>query len=151
MNQQPSISPPQTVHIHQSSNNPGCLTRGVWFIFIGWWLSALMITIGWALVVSVIGLPLGLWFLHRVPWAQTLRPRSQDFMEVYEDGVLTIKVSRTPQYPWVIRLLYIVLIGWWWGAIWLSIAWMLGILIVTLPISIMMIDRSPAMVSLQRN
>jgi branched-chain amino acid transport system permease protein len=48
-------------------------------------------------------------------------------------------------------LIYIVFIGWWWGAIWLAVAWALGAAIITLPISVIMIDRSPAMVSLQRN
>ena len=45
----------------------------------------------------------------------------------------------------------LVFIGWWWGAIWLAIAWLMGLLLITLPISILMIDRSPAMVSLQRH
>jgi len=132
-------------------HSPGCLVRGVWFIFVGWWLSALMIAIGWALVATVILLPLGLWFLHRVPWAQTLRPRTREFTQTWNDGVVVITETGIPQHPWWVRLLYIVLIGWWWGAIWLSVAWFFGVLIVTLPISIIMIDRSPAMVSLQRN
>jgi hypothetical protein len=144
-------TPQTTVQFQQMSNNPGCLVRGLWYIFIGWWLSAIMIAIGWALVVTVIFLPVGLWFLHRVPWAQTLRPRTNEFTVTYEDGATRVTETRIPQHPWYIRLIYIVLIGWWWGAIWLSIAWALGVLIVTLPISIIMIDRSPAMVSLQRN
>ena len=145
-------SPPPPVTVVQASSNPGCLVRAIWYIFIGWWLSGIMIAIGWALVVTVIFLPVGLWFLHRVPWAQTLRPRTTEFTTVYyPDGAVRVTETTIPQHPWYVRLVYIVLIGWWWGAIWLAIAWALGLLIVTLPISILMIDRSPAMVSLQRN
>jgi uncharacterized membrane protein YccF (DUF307 family) len=139
------------VQIRQASNDPGCLIRVLWYIFIGWWLSGFMIAIGWALVVTVIFLPVGLWVLHRVPWAQTLRPRTSEFTWTYEEGMTTVTETRIAQHPWYVRLVYIVLIGWWWGAIWLAIAWLFGLLIVTLPISILMIDRSPAMVSLQRN
>jgi uncharacterized membrane protein YccF (DUF307 family) len=143
--------PPPPVHVYQASNNPGCLVRGIWYIFIGWWLSGIFIAIGWLLMVTVIFIPLGLWFLHRVPWAQTLRPRNDELTYAWVDGELVVTQSGVPQHPWFVRLVYIVFVGWWWGAIWLAIAWVMGLLIVTLPISILMIDRSPAMVSLQRN
>ena len=151
MSQLPPTQPNQTVIIAQGGNDPGCLVRLIWYIFVGWWLSGIMIAIGWALMVTVVFLPVGLWFLHRVPWAQTLRPRTTEFTYTYEEGAVRVTETGIPQHPWFIRLLYIVFIGWWWGAIWLTIAWLLGLLIVTLPISILMIDRSPAMVSLQRN
>ena len=140
------------VQVQQFASGPGCLVRILWYVFIGWWLSGIFIAIGWALTVSIIGLPLGLWFLHRVPWAQTLRPRTEVITWSHDEyGDVTVSRTTVRQLPWYVRLLYIVLIGWWWGAIWLAIAWVLGLLIVTLPISILMIDRSPAMVSLQRN
>ncbi|CAN5784259.1 hypothetical protein BH23CHL4_BH23CHL4_30650 [soil metagenome] len=134
------------------ATGPGCLVRLLWYLFIGWWLSGIFIAIGWALMVSVIGAPIGLWFLHRVPWAQTLRPRNETISWTYDDsGAVTITRAQPAQVPLLIRVVYVILIGWWLGAIWLAIAWALGLLIVTLPISILMIDRSPAMVSLQRN
>lgn len=141
----------QSVHFHQSSTDPGCLVRGIWYVFVGWWLSAIMISIGWFLVVTILFLPLGLWFLHRVPWAQTLRPHTRQFQTTYASGSVMVTETGARQHPWYVRLLYVVLVGWWWGAIWLVIAWFLGVLIITLPLSIMMIDRSPGMVSLQRN
>ena len=133
------------------SNEPGWPLRIIWFLLVGWWLSAIFIAIGWALMVTVILAPVGLWFLHRVPWAQTLRPRSGDYVTEYRNGQAYLTKTSVPQFPWIIRLVYIVFIGWWWGAIWLTVAWALGAAIITLPISVIMIDRSPAMVSLQRN
>jgi hypothetical protein len=133
------------------SNDPGWPLRIIWFLLVGWWLSAIFIFIGWALMVTVVLAPFGLWFLHRVPWAQTLRPRSGEYVTEYRNGQMVLARTQVPQYPWFIRLIYIVFIGWWWGAIWLAVAWALGAAIITLPISVIMIDRSPAMVSLQRN
>lgn len=144
-------SPPSSTVFVRQPNDPGCLLRILWYVLVGWWLSGIMIAIGWALMVTVVFLPAGLWFLHRVPWAQTLRPRTRELHSEYRDGAVFVSESTIPQYPWYVRLVYIVLIGWWWGAIWLTIAWALGLLLVTLPLSILMIDRSPAMVSLQRN
>jgi hypothetical protein len=151
MSQQQSGSASGGPVIMRASGNPGCLVRVLWYLLVGWWLSAIFIAIGWALVVTVILLPVGLWFLHRVPWAQTLRPRTREFHTEYRDGATLVTETTIPQHPWYVRLVYIVFVGWWWGAIWLSVAWALGMLLITLPISILMIDRSPAMVSLQRH
>ena len=144
--------PPPPVTFQSMSTGPGCLVRLIWYIFIGWWLSGIFIAVGWALMVTVIGIPIGLWFLHRVPWAQTLRPRNEVIAWSHdESGAVTVTRVTTPQYPILLRAIYILLVGWWLGAIWLGIAWALGLLIVTLPISILMIDRSPFLVSLERN
>jgi hypothetical protein len=146
----PSSSPTNPPIIVQP-RDPGWPLRIIWFLLVGWWLSAIFIIVGWALMVTVVLAPLGLWFLHRVPWAQTLRPRSGDYVTEYQNGQMMLVRTSVPQYLWFIRLIYIVFIGWWWGAIWLAVAWALGAAIITLPISVIMIDRSPAMVSLQRN
>lgn len=145
--------PPGTgpVIIQQTTDDPNWVIRIIWYILVGWWLSAIMITVGWFLMVTIVFLPVGLWILHRVPWAQTLRPRSVEFHSEYRDGAVYMTQSEIPQYPWFVRLVYIVFVGWWLGAIWLLVAWLLGALLVTLPLSIIMIDRSPALVSLQRN
>ena len=46
--------------------------RGVWFIFIGWWLGAIYLTVAWSLCVIIIGLPVGLWLMNRVGGVMTL-------------------------------------------------------------------------------
>ena len=46
--------------------------RGLWFIVVGWWASALVMTIGFALVVLIITLPLGLMLYNRVPFVASL-------------------------------------------------------------------------------
>lgn len=48
------------------------LLRVLYFIFVGWWLSALWITLAWGLCASVIGLIPGFWMVDRVPAITTL-------------------------------------------------------------------------------
>ena len=51
---------------------PSWVVRGLWFIFVGWWLSAIVMAVGYALVLLVITLPLGLMLYNRVPFAASL-------------------------------------------------------------------------------
>jgi uncharacterized membrane protein YccF (DUF307 family) len=56
------------------SNLPqyGCLIRAIYFILIGWWFSFIWANVGWFLAATIIGLPLGLWMLNRLPVITTL-------------------------------------------------------------------------------
>lgn len=49
------------------------LLRALYFVLIGWWLAGLWIEAMYALMASVIGLPLGFWMLDRVPLVVSLR------------------------------------------------------------------------------
>lgn len=48
------------------------LLRAIWFLLIGWWLSALWLSVAWALCTVIIGMPLGFWMFDRVPAVVTL-------------------------------------------------------------------------------
>ena len=58
-------------HRHINEELP-FLLRVVWFIFIGWELGFFVISIGYLCCITVIGIPLGIWILNRVPLALTL-------------------------------------------------------------------------------
>jgi uncharacterized membrane protein YccF (DUF307 family) len=49
------------------------LLRAVWFVFVGWWLGILMFKIGYILCLTIVLMPFGVWMLHRVPLALTLK------------------------------------------------------------------------------
>ena len=55
---------------------PGLLVRALWFLFIGWWLSALAIGLAYILCVTIIGLPIAFMIFNQLPLILTLRPRS---------------------------------------------------------------------------
>ncbi len=56
----------------EQEKGPGLLIRAIYFIFIGLWLGGVWTTIAWILTVSIIGLPLGLMMLNRIPQVMTL-------------------------------------------------------------------------------
>ncbi len=49
----------------------------------------------------------------------------------------------------LLRAVWFLLIGWWATGIWLSLAWLLNVLIITLPLGIKMINLVPLVVSLK--
>jgi uncharacterized membrane protein YccF (DUF307 family) len=48
------------------------LVRAIWFLLVGWWLSALWLAAAWSLCTVIIGMPLGFWMFNRVPAIITL-------------------------------------------------------------------------------
>jgi uncharacterized membrane protein YccF (DUF307 family) len=48
------------------------LLRAIYFLLIGWWLSAVWIAIAWALCASIVGMVIGFWMFDRVPAIITL-------------------------------------------------------------------------------
>ena len=51
---------------------PPFLLRALYFILIGFWFSLIWALLGWLFCVSIIGLPLGVWMLNRLPAVTTL-------------------------------------------------------------------------------
>jgi hypothetical protein len=46
--------------------------RLVWFLFVGWWASFIVMAVGWLLVVFIVTLPVGLLIYNRVPFVASL-------------------------------------------------------------------------------
>ena len=65
-NQAPQSQQPPIVVV-QGKTGPGCLTQALWFLFVGWWLGAILITAAWFLNITIIGLPLGMSILNNIP------------------------------------------------------------------------------------
>lgn len=132
--------------IVQSRSAPNILVRLIWFVCIGLWLGAIVSVLAWALTVSLLGLPLWLWLLNRLPAVITLRPQEQSWHVV--DGVLR---QGQPQYGFLWRALYFLLVGWWFSGVWLVAAYLLVVGIVTLPLAFWMYGRVGAVTTLYRS
>ncbi len=131
---------------------PGCLIQLLWFVFIGCWLIHIWVFVAWVLLVSIIGLPLGIWMLHRVPLVVALRdPREVRIraLPVGKAGWVYEQVG-AEQYPFLVRAVYFVLVGWWLSALWMALASLICATIIGLPLGILMFDLVPMLVSLQR-
>jgi uncharacterized membrane protein YccF (DUF307 family) len=133
-------------------NRPGCLVQLLWFVFIGCWAIHIWAAVAWVLMVSIIGIPAGVWMLHRVPLVVALRdPRAVRY-ELAQVGKRqwVYEASSAPQHSFLLRALYFVLVGWWLSAAWMALASLVCWTIIGLPVGIWMFDLVPFLVSLQR-
>jgi uncharacterized membrane protein YccF (DUF307 family) len=67
--------PPKLVSAYGQVTTPqhNIVLRALWFVFVGWWLAAIVMTVAYALCMTVIGLPIGFLMFDWVPGVLTLR------------------------------------------------------------------------------
>lgn len=138
-----------TVTEHQSG--PGLLVRAIWWLFVGWWLSGVVVAIAWIALITIIGIPLGVWLINRLPTVLTLRPRTRTWAMGQDAAGNTVmsEVGRD-QVAWPIRGLWFLLVGWWASAVWMGAAWLVQLTIIGIPIALIMFNRTPFVASLYR-
>lgn len=136
--------PPIVVAANRS--NPGCLVTLLWFIFVGWWLSAIWIIVAWLLIVLVVTMPIGLVMLNKLPMIVSLRPETTQFSV---HGTV-LRETHLAQFPLALRIVYAVLVGWWLSLAWMSVAWLACASLVGIPLGIWMFNRVPAVTTLRR-
>jgi len=148
----PSVAAPSPVIMLRQDDGPNLLVRALWFLFIGLWLGALSTVLAWLLNLTIIGLPLGLMILNRLPRIMTLKPTPLRLQVSVQNGVTIIQQTRPLQRPLAIRALYFLLIGCWGSALWLLAAWLLvgATLGLGLPLAFWMFDRVPFVTTLSR-
>lgn len=136
-----------TVIVNKSG--PNLLIRFVWWLFIGWWASGIVVGIAWIALVTIVGIPLGIWLINRLPTVLTLRPRTRAWsIGQDEDGRTVVSERGRPQVSWPIRGIWFVLIGWWASALWMGAAWLVQLTIIGLPVALLMFNRTPFVASL---
>ena len=141
----------QIVNVNIQQKQHGFLMRALYFIFIGWWAGFFWLNVGYFFCFTVIGLPLGLVMLNRLPTVLTLRPASQSVNVSINGNTTNITIGGAQQYSFLMRALYFVLVGWWAGYFWAVIGWALCMFLVTMPVGLMMLNRLPAVITLRRN
>jgi uncharacterized membrane protein YccF (DUF307 family) len=132
-------------------NNPEMpfLLRVIWFFVFGWELTGLWILVAWALNASIIGLPLGLWMIDRVPQVLTLKARPGVMVTDLENG--RSEFLPTANTPFLIRAVYFLVIGWWFSLLWAALAWLMCATIIGLPLGIMMLNGLPGVTTLAKS
>lgn len=155
---------PPVVVMTPTAQGPNLLVRALWYIFFGSWLGLGAILIGWLLNLTIVGLPLGLYILNRLPQLMTLHPERKEWKAEVGSGVTAMREEETAQYNFWIRAVYFVLVGWWLSLAWLLSAWMIGFIaglllftIIAFPISawlyavtFWMVGRSAFLITLRR-
>jgi uncharacterized membrane protein YccF (DUF307 family) len=125
---------------------PNIFLRILWFLFIGWWLGGIVATLAWLLNVTIIGLPLGLFLINRLPTVITLRPQENTWR--LENNVLS---RNKPQLGILLRAIYFLLVGWWFSGVWMVVAYFAVLSILLLPLAFWMYGRIGAVTTLYRS
>lgn len=133
---------------YQKSKETPFILRALWFILLGWELTAGWILIAWVLNLTIIGLPLGIWMLNRVPQVLTLKSMGGTLATNEKSGEQWYMGKS--QYPFIVRAVYFALIGWWASLIWVGIGYLLCLTIVLMPFGLIMLNQSPFITTLGR-
>jgi len=142
----------QNTRVELIERGPGCLVRGLYFLFIGIWLGLIWVVIAWFFNLTIIGLPIGLLMINRIPQVMTLRPqRVQTTVEV-KNGAPVIRQTPLRQNPFLLRALYFIVIGFWFSLVWMLLAWLLTAVTfgLAIPLTFWMFDQVPAITTLAR-
>ena len=135
----------------ERSSGPNLLVRFVWWLFIGWWASGITVALAWLALISIVGIPLGIWLINHLPSVLTLRPRARTWTVGQDaDGRTVVSERGREQVAWPIRGLWFLLVGWWASALWMGLAWLIQLTIIGLPVALLMFNRTPFVASLYR-
>lgn len=107
------------------------LVRALWFVFVGLWAGQLWLVLAWMLNLTLIGMPLGMWMLGRLPEVMTLRQSQRQLPAPTFHSSVHIAV----------RAIYFLAIGWWLSLLWLMLAWGIAATIIGLPLAFLMFER----------
>lgn len=135
----------------QQKSGPSLLIRAAWWLLIGWWMSGIVISLAWLALITLIGIPLGVYLINHLPTVLTLRPRTRQW-ELGQDaeGRTIVNERGRRQVAWPLRAVWFVLVGWWASGLWMAVAWMISLTVVGLPVALVMFNRTPFVASLFR-
>ena len=123
------------------------ILRAVWFFLLGWEITFVWIIIAWVLNATVIGLPLGLWMIDRVPQVLTLKAQKGAYVSGMDGSRQFVTAN---QLPFLIRAVYFVFVGWWFSLVWAAAGWLLCLTVIGIPFGLIMLNRLPAVTTLQQ-
>ena len=63
---------------------------------------------------------------------------------------MVVNETPLPQYNFLLRTVFFLLIGWWWSGIWLAMAYAVAATVILIPIALEMFRWTPAMTTLRR-
>jgi uncharacterized membrane protein YccF (DUF307 family) len=131
---------------------PGCLIRLLYFIFVGLWLGGILTLAAWLLNVTIIGLPLGLMIINRLPQFMTLKPVPVQTRVMVQDGRMVTRRELAQAPHFLLRAVWFILIGWWASLVWMLLAWLIsGVTLgLGLPLAFWMFDQVPWITTLAR-
>jgi uncharacterized membrane protein YccF (DUF307 family) len=138
----------EDVRITMKARQVPLIFRFIYFLFVGLWLGLICAKIGWLLCVTVVGLPFGIWVLHRLPLVTTLTMPDEEYNPISHARDFQHATTEEP-FPFVVRAAWFVLVGWWLSAAWIAASFALAATFVLSPFGFWMINRVPAVLTLE--
>jgi uncharacterized membrane protein YccF (DUF307 family) len=126
-----------------ADDSPSLVVRAIWFVAVGWWLTGVLLSVAWALNVTIVGLPVGIKLINMVPKALTLKSAEKSDVDRVEIGG-----SSGGSPGLLVRGAYFVFVGWWASLLWMGVAYLLCLSVLGLPVGIVMFNKLPKVVSL---
>lgn len=148
MKEQPT--PSGAIIVEEMRDEPGCLVQILWFLFVGSWLGALVVSVAWFLNATIIGLPIGMALLNNIPQVIALQNPQRRLKVIREGDFTKVIESNLPQYNFFLRALFFIFVGWWWSGLWMAAAYALCATIILMPFGLAMFRMTPFMTTLQR-
>lgn len=108
------------------------------------------ILVAWMLMAIIIGIPLAVKMLNKLPKVITLKEPDEQLVVTVRGGTTVITTAGVPQRNILVRALWFVLIGCWFSFIWMELAYLACLTFIGLPLGFWMFDKVPAIVSLRR-
>ncbi len=118
--------------------------RIVYFIAIGWWFGLLMSLAGYLLCASIIGLPLGVILLNRLPTYVYLAEPGEPCELGYSHRHIR------DELPFLLRVLWFFAVGWALGFLAIAVGYGLTLTIIGIPIGVYILSRVPLVTTLSQ-
>ena len=129
------------------------ILRAIYFILFGWWLGLLWYVAAYILCLSVIGLPLGVFMLNRIPQVLTLKPVERmkfiSSMRINDRIYPAVEVPKE-ELPFILRVLYFFVAGWWIAGLIGEFAFVLCLTIIGIPFGLYLFNRIPLFLTLKQ-
>lgn len=126
------------------------LLRAIWFLVLGWWLAAVWTALAYLFCLSIIGLPLGVLMLNRLPRVLTLKPIETEPMHTMRDGKPAVMEVPAEEYPFILRALWFFVLGWHLAGYAIIIGYLLCLTILGIPAGLWILNRVPLVLTLKR-
>ena len=73
--------------------HPGCLIQLLWFLFVGWWVGQIWIAVAWLLMLTILGIPLSVKMLNRLPKVFALREPDEEISILVSEGMTVVSTT----------------------------------------------------------
>jgi uncharacterized membrane protein YccF (DUF307 family) len=133
------------------TGGPGLVLRAIWFVFIGWWATGILLGVAYLFSLTIVLLPIAFVLFNVVPTVLTLRPRRTHVTTEMRDGVMHVSHGNVPQRPFWMRALWFLLVGWWLSGFVIVLGYLLCLTVILIPVGVMVLNRIPEAMTLRRN